>query len=120
MLERGDADSVAEILSAFADGITAAERLQRCFGISQQESEIGYRKFLNRVVEGSSLGERKQQPNFVDLQTQLRQRPDDPESLARMAYATFYEAIRTSPVIGRQNRKKRFRQAYGSLCLGSH
>ena len=50
MLRQFGEDSLAKMLTAFADNLTTREAVERSFGVSQEEFEKGYVSYLDQVV----------------------------------------------------------------------
>jgi predicted Zn-dependent protease len=100
MLERFGDQAIAGMLAAYANNLTTPEALQQAFGVSQQEFEAGYGKFVEKVVAALPAGGKPRELSPAEVQQALAKNPKDPELLARMAFLQLgrksYPAARRS------------------------
>ncbi|MEX2112822.1 MAG: tetratricopeptide repeat protein [Pirellulales bacterium] len=109
MLERFGDDAIAKMLAAYADNLTTPEAIQRAFGVPQADFEQGYRQFVKQVVATASVARKSVEPNLIQLQKSLGEKPDDPELLAQLAYVQ----------LGRRNYPQARRAADAALAHDS-
>ena len=87
MLEQYGADSLAKMLTAYADNLNTRDAIQRALGVPQEEFERGYEARLKKVVAGIAVGQGTIERSIDELQDVLKQDPDDLEAMAELAQA---------------------------------
>ncbi len=85
MLEKYGDDSLAKMLSAYADNLSTREALKRSFDVSQDDFEKGYRQHLEKIVAGLTARKKAKTYTLAELQKELAADPKNPELLAQMA-----------------------------------
>ena len=81
-------DSLAKMLTAYADNLNTREALKRCFDVEQEVFERGYLKHLKQVAAGLSpaSGATKKRP-FAELVRAQAADPENPDLIGQLAYA---------------------------------
>jgi tetratricopeptide (TPR) repeat protein len=88
MLEKYGADSLAKMLTAYADNLNTAAALKRSLGVEQAEFEKGYLAYLKKTAAGICIGPAaKAEMEFAELQAAVDKDPKSPELRAKLAYA---------------------------------
>jgi tetratricopeptide (TPR) repeat protein len=88
MLATYGPDALAKMLTAYADNLSTAEAISRCFGVSQAQFEEGYSRYLKAIVQGIRTGEEIEgEQRFADLQRAAAADPANPDLQAKLAYA---------------------------------
>ncbi len=85
MLQRFGDQAIARMLTAYANNLTTPEALQQAFGVSQQDFEAGYRKFVEQIVAELPAGAKPRELNAAEVQQALAKNPRDPDMLAHTA-----------------------------------
>ncbi|MFO0893049.1 MAG: tetratricopeptide repeat protein [Isosphaeraceae bacterium] len=90
MLRRFGDDALIKLLMAYRRGLTTDRAIQECFQVSKQDFEKAYVGYLDEVVKTIRTRVNEEQPvKFSQLERQLKEKPDDPDLNARMAYEHF-------------------------------
>lgn len=89
MLQGRDEAVIRKLLAAYAENRTTAEALPQVFGLSQEEFEKGYRDYLRKIVAGMPGLEPALRAGFAELVRAQKEKPDDPDRAAELAYAYF-------------------------------
>ncbi len=90
MLKRFGSDSLMKLLDAYRRGMTSDRAVPFCFNVEKADFEKGYLSFLDEVVKTIRTrvdDEAKEAPvKFSQLEKMLKDKPDDADLNARMAY----------------------------------
>jgi tetratricopeptide (TPR) repeat protein len=90
MLKRFGADALIKLLMAYRRGLTTDRAVQECFQVSKADFEKGYLGYLDDVVKTIRTRVNEEQPvKFSQLERQLKEKPEDPDLNARLAYEHF-------------------------------
>jgi tetratricopeptide (TPR) repeat protein len=90
MLKRFGPDSLIKMLDAYRRGLTTDRAIAECFGVDKADFEAKYLDYLDEVVKTirTRVSDEKPVP-FSQLERMVRERPDDADLNARMAYEHF-------------------------------
>ena len=90
MTKRYGEDANAKMLEAYRTGLTTDRALKSALGAEKKDFEEGYLKFLDEVVKTIRTRVDDEPPiTFSQLERKLKEKPDDAELNARMAYEHF-------------------------------
>jgi tetratricopeptide (TPR) repeat protein len=92
MVDQYGDDGPKRMLDAYADQLTTAQAVSRCFGIPLQAFESEYRQYLDRTVQKIRANEPTGM-SIDDLRRQLEQQPDQADLCAQLAYAFLQRQI---------------------------
>ncbi|MFO0800778.1 MAG: tetratricopeptide repeat protein [Gemmataceae bacterium] len=76
--------AVGKLLDAYRGGATTTAALKAAVGVEQGAFEAGYRAFVTEVVRGKGA-RREKALTFAELEAAQKERPDDPDLMARLA-----------------------------------
>ena len=90
MLKRFGDDALIKMLNAYRRGLTTDRAIRECFGVEKADFEKEYLAFLDETLKTirSRVDEEEAIP-FSKLEQQVKQKPDDADLNARMAYEQF-------------------------------
>jgi cellulose synthase operon protein C len=90
MLKRFGPDSLIKMLAAYRRGLTTDRAIADCFGVDKADFEAKYLDYLDEVVKTirTRVSEEKPVP-FSQLERMVREKPEDADLNARMAYEHF-------------------------------
>src|SRR5205823_11865450 len=90
MLQRFGDEALIKMLMAYRRGLTTDRAIAACFRVAKDDFEKGYLSYLDEVVKTIRTRVSEEKPvKFSELERQLKEKPDDPELNARMAYEHF-------------------------------
>jgi tetratricopeptide (TPR) repeat protein len=90
MLQRFGADALQKMLDAYRRGLTTDRAVKACFGVEKADFEAKYLVFLDGVLKTIRTRVDDEQPlKFSQLERMVKDKPDDPDLNARMAYEHF-------------------------------
>ncbi|MGC8643863.1 MAG: tetratricopeptide repeat protein, partial [Isosphaeraceae bacterium] len=90
MLKRFGDDALIKMLNAYRRGLTTDRAIDECFHVTKADFEKAYLAYLDEVVKTIRVRASEEKPvKFSQLEHQLKQKPDDPDLNARMAYEHF-------------------------------
>ncbi len=96
MLKRFGDDALIEMLMAYRRGLTTDRAIDECFHVAKADFEKGYLNYLDEViktirirVEDDKRDEKQKELTFSQIERQVKEKPDDPDLNARMAYEHF-------------------------------
>ncbi len=92
MLKRFGDDALIKMLMAYRRGLTTDRAIDECFHVKKDDFEKGYLTYLDEVLKTirARVEDEKDKPvKFSQLERQVKEKPDDPELNARMAYEHF-------------------------------
>jgi Tfp pilus assembly protein PilF len=90
MRQRFGEDALIKMLMAYRRGLTTDRAIAACFHVEKDDFEKGYRSYLDEVVKTIRTRVNEEKPvKFSQLERQLKEKPDDPDLNARMAYEHF-------------------------------
>src|SRR5205823_5904942 len=90
MLKRFGDDALIKMLMAYRRGLTTDRAIAECFHVAKGDFEKGYWSYLDGVVKTIRTRVAEEKPvKFSQLERQLKEKPDDPDLNARMAYEHF-------------------------------
>ncbi len=90
MLKRFGDDALIKMLVAYRRGLTTDRAIDECFHVDKADFEKGYLTYLDEVVKTIRTRVNEEKPvKFSQLERQLKEKPDDPDLNARMAYEHF-------------------------------
>ena len=81
MLEKYGDDSLAKMLTAYADNLSTRAALQRSFNVSQEDFEKGYRQHLEKIVAGLTARKKSKTYTLAELEKLLAADAQNPELL---------------------------------------
>ncbi|HEV3120315.1 MAG TPA: tetratricopeptide repeat protein [Isosphaeraceae bacterium] len=90
MLKRFGEGSLARLLDAYRRGLTTDRAIKDCFAVDKADFEAKYLDYLDEVVKTirTRVADEKPVP-FSQLERMVREKPDDADLNARMAYEHF-------------------------------
>ncbi|WP_165219266.1 tetratricopeptide repeat protein [Aquisphaera insulae] len=100
MLKRFGDDALIKLLMAYRRGLTTDRAIRECFGVDKPDFEKGYLAYLDEVIKTIRVRVNSDEKpvKFSQLERQLKQKPDDPDLNAQMAYEHYarrdYKAAR--------------------------
>ena len=75
---------------AYRRGLTTDRAIDDCFHVEKADFEKGYLAYLDEVIKTIRTRVNEEKPvKFSQLERQLKEKPDDPDLNARMAYEHF-------------------------------
>jgi tetratricopeptide (TPR) repeat protein len=87
MLKRFGNDALIKMLDAYRQGLTTDRAIKQCFGVEKGDFEKGYIAYLDEVIKSIRTRVKEEAPiKFSQLERQLKEKPDDADLNARMAY----------------------------------
>ena len=87
MLKRFGSDALTKMLDAYRRGLTTDRAVAACFGVEKADFEAQYLTFLDEVVKTIRTRVDDEAPlKFSQLERALKEKPDDADLNARMAY----------------------------------
>ena len=90
MLKRFGNDALIKMLMAYRRGLTTDRAIDDCFHVDKADFEKGYLAYLDEVLKTIRTRVSEEKPiKFSQLERELKEKPDDPELNARMAYEHF-------------------------------
>ena len=90
MLKRFGDDALIKMLMAYRRGLTTDRAIAECFQVEKADFEKGYLAYLDEVVKTIRTRVDEEKPvKFSQLERQLKEKPDDADLNARMAYEHF-------------------------------
>jgi tetratricopeptide (TPR) repeat protein len=90
MLKRFGNDALIKLLMAYRRGLTTERAINACFNVDKKDFEKAYLAFLDDEVKSIRTRVSEEKPlKFSQLEMKLRDKPDDPDLNARMAYEYF-------------------------------
>lgn len=87
MLSRWGSGRQRKFLAAYVEGLSTEEAIRRAYGVSQEELEEGYLDYLKKLVGEMSRLKYPSRAGLAALIKAHRDRPDDPDAAAELAYA---------------------------------
>ncbi|MFP6610866.1 MAG: tetratricopeptide repeat protein [Pirellulales bacterium] len=86
MLEQFGEDALAKMLAGYADNLDTPAAIQRGFGVTTDEFEKGYTKFVEKVVgDLAPASEAVAEKSFVELEKAVEDDPENADSMAQLA-----------------------------------
>jgi tetratricopeptide (TPR) repeat protein len=79
-------DATQKLLAAYADRLTTAQAVERCFGIKQADFETAYRAFVDKTLADAPSATAAK-PMLAELQRLVEEKPDDANAAAQLALA---------------------------------
>jgi cellulose synthase operon protein C len=90
MLKRFGDDALIKMLMAYRRGLTTDRAIAECFQVEKADFEKGFLAYLDDVAKTIRTRVSEEKPvKFSQLERQLKEKPDDPDLNARMAYEHF-------------------------------
>lgn len=90
MLGRFGPDALIRMLAAYRRGRTTDRAIVECFGVEKADFEAQFLNYLDEVVKTIRTRVSDEEPvKFSQLERRAREKPDDPDLNARMAYEHF-------------------------------
>ncbi len=90
MLKRFGDDALIKMLMAYRRGLTTDRAIAECFHVAKDDFEKGYLAYLDEVIKTIRTRVSEEKPvRFSQLEAQVKEKPDDPDLNARMAYEHF-------------------------------
>jgi tetratricopeptide (TPR) repeat protein len=90
MLKRFGDDALIKMLMAYRRGLTTDRAITDSFHVEKADFEKGYLAYLDEVVQTIRTRVSEEKPvKFSQIERQLKEKPDDPDLNARMAYEHF-------------------------------
>ena len=90
MLKRFGDDALIKMLMAYRRGLTTDRAIAECFHVEKADFEKGYLAYLDEVLKTIRTRVSEEKPiKFSQLERQLKEKPDDADLNARMAYEHF-------------------------------
>src|SRR5262249_32923441 len=79
-----------KMLMAYRRGLTTDRAVRECFGAEKADFEKGYLVYLDEVIKSIRVRVNEEKPvKFSQLERQLKQKPEDPDLNAQMAYEHY-------------------------------
>ena len=90
MVKRFGEDALIKMLNAYRRGLTTDKAIAECFKVEKKDFEEGYLSFLDEVVKTirTRIDDEESIP-FSKLEQMVREKPEDADLNARMAYEHF-------------------------------
>ena len=95
MIARFGDDAPAKMLAAYRDNRSTEEAIAHCFGVKQDDFEAGYREFVKGIVADVDGAKPQAAMTLAQLQKAVREKPDDADALADLAYALIVRRSNT-------------------------
>jgi Tfp pilus assembly protein PilF len=89
MKKRFGDDALIKMLMAYRRGLTTDRAIAACFQVAKADFERGYLSYLDEVVKTIRARASEEPVKFSQLERQLKEKPEDPDLNARMAYEHF-------------------------------
>ncbi len=90
MLQRFGPDALSKLLDAYRRGLTTDRAIQSCFNVDKADFEAQFLTYLDEVVKTIRTRVSEEKPvKFSQLERMLKEKPDDPDLNAQMAYEYF-------------------------------
>ncbi len=90
MLKRFGKDALIKMLDAYRRGLTTDRAIRECFHVEKDEFESAYLTFLDGVIKTIRTRVNEEKPiRFSQLERLVKEKPDDAELNAKMAYEHF-------------------------------
>ena len=90
MLKRFGSDALIKMLNAYRRGETTDRAIVSSFGVPKADFEAGYLAFLDETIKTIRARVSEEKPvSFSELERMIRDKPDDADLNARMAYEHF-------------------------------
>ena len=90
MLKRFGDDALIKMLMAYRRGLTTDRAIAECFHVEKADFEKSYLVFLDDVLKTIRTRVSEEKPiKFSQLERELKEKPDDADLNARMAYEHF-------------------------------
>jgi tetratricopeptide (TPR) repeat protein len=90
MLRRFGSDALIKMLDAYRRGLTTDRAIKSCFQVDKADFEAGYLTYLDEVVKTIRTRVSEEKPvKFSELERMVKEKPEDPDLNARMAYEHF-------------------------------
>jgi Tfp pilus assembly protein PilF len=90
MLKRFGDDALIKMLMAYRRGLTTDLAIAECFQVDKPDFEKAYLSYLDEVVKTIRTRVSEEKPiKFSELERQVKEKPEDPDLNARMAYEHF-------------------------------
>jgi cellulose synthase operon protein C len=90
MLKRFGDDALIKMLMAYRRGLTSDRAIAECFHVEKADFEKGYLAYLDEMIKTIRTRVSEEKPvRFSQLERQVKEKPDDPDLNARMAYEFF-------------------------------
>ncbi len=90
MAKRFGPDAQIKMLAAYRRGRTTERAIEECFHVDKADFEKAYLDYLDEVVRTIRARVDEEKPvKFSELERQLKEKPDDPDLNARMAYEHY-------------------------------
>jgi predicted Zn-dependent protease len=89
MLKRFGDDALIKMLSAYRIGLTTDRAIAASFHVDKADFEKGYLLYLDDVVKTIRTRVSEEPVKFSQLERKLKEKPDDPDLNAQMAYEHF-------------------------------
>ena len=86
MLKRFGEDALIKMLMAYRRGLTTDRAIDDSFQVSKADFEKGYLAYLDEVIKTIRTRVSEEPVKFSVLERQLKEKPDDPDLNAQMAY----------------------------------
>ena len=86
MLKRFGQDALIKMLSAYRRGLTTDRAIDDSFQVTKADFEKGYLAYLDEVIKTIRTRVSEEPVKFSVLERQLKEKPDDPDLNAQMAY----------------------------------
>jgi len=89
MLKRFGDDALIKMLMAYRRGLTTDRAIAASFQVEKADFEKGYISYLDDVIKTIRARASEEPVKFSQLEAQLKEKPDDADLNARMAYEHF-------------------------------
>jgi tetratricopeptide (TPR) repeat protein len=90
MLKRFGDDALIKMLMAYRRGLTTDRAIAECFHVAKADFEKGYLAHLDEVIQTIRTRVSEEKPvRFSQLERQVKEKHDDPDLNAQMAYEYF-------------------------------
>ena len=90
MLKRFGDDALIKMLMAYRRGLTTDLAIAECFHVDKPDFEKAYLSYLDEVVKTIRTRVSEEKPiKFSEIERQVKEKPEDPDLNARMAYEHF-------------------------------
>ena len=86
MLKRFGNDALIKMLMAYRRGLTTDRAIEDCFQVKKADFEKGYLAYLDEVIKTIRTRVSEEPVKFLELERQLKEKPEDPDLNAQMAY----------------------------------
>jgi tetratricopeptide (TPR) repeat protein len=89
MVKRFGDDALIKMLTAYRQGLTTDRAIAASFHVAKADFEKGYVSYLDEVIKTIRTRASEEPVKFSELERQLKEKPDDPDLNAQMAYEHF-------------------------------